>query len=66
METKLELEKLYQVTHIRKGTFEMRIKNQSDEWVTGFITKVIKGSRVFTDEDITVRRSFCEFIPINN
>lgn len=66
METKLELEKLYQVTHVRKGTFEMRIKNQSDEWVTGFITKVIKGSRVFPDEDITVRRSFCEFIPIKN
>lgn len=61
MEEQLELGKTYRVTHNRKGVFDMTIKSQNNEWVSGLVTKVIKGGRIYPDEDITVRRTFCKF-----
>lgn len=61
MEIRLEVGKVYRVSHNRKGVFEMRIKHQCDEWVTGFVTCTREGGRVYPNEDVTVRRSFCEF-----
>lgn len=57
--------KTYEVTHSRKGTFNLRVTGMDDEWVNGTI--VAGSAEFFTEENreagevITLRRSLCIF-----
>ena len=61
---------IYEVSHTRKGTFVMQFLNESGDWVTGIITEgrtrtmAIRNSKT-VGEEITIRKSFCQFKPLS-
>lgn len=67
---KIEIGKDYKVIHSRKGTFEMRVTREDEEFVTGDIIGGVANSlcacnvAVIGDE-VIVRRSFCTLVPLD-
>lgn len=65
----IEVGKTYKVVSSRKGTFTGVATDVSDEWATILITKG-KASAMLSynerekGEEVTVRRSFCTFTPV--
>ncbi len=61
----LETGKTYLVSHIRKGTFAMRVNKQDDTWTYGVVAggkadAVLDYNEKEVNEPITVRTSFLE------
>jgi hypothetical protein len=62
----LEIGKVYEISHQRKGTFIGNIKNLSEEWVTfelieGDVEYLSANVSLDIGEEETVRMSFCTF-----
>ncbi len=60
----------YNVYHQRKGRFNMLVKSQDEEWVTGLITHgkanaICDYNVMEQGEEITIRKIFCSFILLN-
>lgn len=63
---KLELNKEYRVKHSRKGTFTGILKHFDDTWAVLLLTQgranaMLAENIVDEGEEVTIRRSFCEF-----
>lgn len=70
---KLIENEIYKVDHSRKGKFDMLVTkfDENSEWVTGLITDGLanalnKDNVKKNGEEITVRKSFCNFKPLSN
>jgi len=66
--TKLEIGKVYDLQHSRKGAFTLKVTGMDDEWTTGIIVEgkanaILPENEKFTGEKITVRT---EFLTIKN
>ncbi len=62
--------KIYQVTHSRKGMFNIKVIRQDEEWATGMIISgKASAIREYNEreqgEEITIRKSLCSFKAIN-
>ena len=62
---KYELNKVYDITHSRKGRFFVRIESEDDEWVTGEIVSgtasaLLDHNVKETGEKITMRKSLIQ------
>jgi hypothetical protein len=62
----IQIGKIYNVAHSRKGKFTMRITSISGEWITGIIidstAKAMLGYNYkYSGDEITVRECFCTF-----
>ena len=67
----IEVGKIYNVMHNRKGTFRLLITETSGEWVCGQIVAGTAGAMLDCNvkevgEMITVRESFCTFREITD
>lgn len=60
--------KLYNITHIRKGEFQLRVEGEDDEFIYGVIdggvAEKLEGATYSVGEKISVRKSFCTIIPL--
>lgn len=63
--TEIEVGKIYKVIHSRKGSFVVRIKDVSKDWVGAEIVagkaKYINQPEREEGEEITLRKSLCNF-----
>lgn len=64
----IEIGKIYEVRHSRKGTFTLEITKLNGEWITGkIVTGVAKAMMSYNvrdeGEEITIRGSMSYFIP---
>ncbi len=62
----VEVGKVYEVSHNRKGDFQMRVQSVSDGWVSGIVTNgranaLLSYNEKHAGQSITVRASFCKF-----
>lgn len=62
----LEVGKVYECRHARKGVFKMRIASVTGEWIEGVIVSgradaAMSYNVCDTGETVTVRDSFCHF-----
>jgi hypothetical protein len=69
MDAELEVGKTYKIRSDRKGTFVARITMVSEVWVSaelvaGKAGAMLKENEVYVGEEVTVRRSFCTFTPV--
>lgn len=66
MEQTLEIGKIYDVEHSRKGRFTIQLTNQSEDFAQGTIiegktiTAIPENAR-FAGEEVQLRKSFCNF-----
>jgi len=65
----VEVGKLYDVQHQRKGSFRMRVMARDGEWVDGQIVSgkaraMLSYNEREAGEAITVRESFCTFTEV--
>jgi len=63
MEDKMKKGKTYNVTHCRKGSFTIKVKSQTEDWVTGTLIDgkpevLVADNQVFEGEEITLRKTF--------
>lgn len=62
----VELGKIYDVDHRRKGTFVMRVTGVEGDWITGemlagHVAVASRENRVYTGDTITVRAGLATF-----
>jgi len=67
----VEIGKIYQVAHCRKGTFNLKVSSIHAGWISGLIVKgmadaVIRENELYEGDEITVRESLCDFLEIND
>ena len=66
----IEVGKVYNVSHSRKGKFTMRILSIDGEWVKGVVVDNVAKAMMdynlkYSGDDITVRESHCHFSALN-
>lgn len=69
MSAELEVGKTYKINSSRKGTFVAKLTRLDDTWataviVTGKATAMMEYNEREKGEEVTVRRSFCSFTPV--
>ena len=66
----VEVGKIYNVAHSRKGKFTMQVKSISGEWVSGVVVDSVAKAIMdynfkYSGDEITVRDSHCNFSELN-
>jgi uncharacterized protein (UPF0179 family) len=69
MSAQLEVGKTYKITSSRKGTFVAKLTRFDETWATAVIVDgkakaMMEYNEREKGEEITVRRSFCSFTPV--
>ena len=55
--------KTYNIIHCRKGTFTIKVKSQTEDWVTGTIVDgetetMLADNKSFEGDEVTLRKTF--------
>lgn len=66
----LEVGKIYDVVHQRKGNFRMQLTHHDETWASGIITKgkakaILAYNEYEKGEEVTVRKSFTTFTAVS-
>jgi hypothetical protein len=69
IERDIEVGKVYNCNHTRKGKFSLEVTDVGEEWITGIITNgytqtMMEYNSRSVGETETVRRSFCMFTEV--